>query len=191
MNSAGRDQIVNNSFNKNSVLREVLLDCVPQLRCYASVLLDTNGVIKPDDLVELCLLEMKSWTASPYACSPEELRIQVFKVLHSLCATRLRGRVGSSNGHVEPTEGRGRRPINGKTNGISEVLRALPSDQRSVLLLVSIVGFSYSEASAVLDIPVSILRTRLTKAREALYQARHRETGQKSKNLLPGGPVDG
>jgi RNA polymerase sigma-70 factor (ECF subfamily) len=48
---------------------------------------------------------------------------------------------------------------------VRDQLWRLPEDQRAVLLLVAVEGLSYKEASAVLDIPIGTLTSRLARAR--------------------------
>lgn len=47
-------------------------------------------------------------------------------------------------------------------------MAALPAEQRAVLALVGIEGFSYKEAAAVLSIPVGTVMSRLARARARL-----------------------
>src|SRR5690606_2578853 len=54
---------------------------------------------------------------------------------------------------------------------------ALPDDQREVLLLVVVEGFTYQEASEILAIPVGTVMSRLARARARLAER------------LDGGPV--
>lgn len=51
---------------------------------------------------------------------------------------------------------------------ISEAMQRLPQDQRAALVLTVVEGLAYDEAAQVLDIPVGTLRSRLSRAREAL-----------------------
>ncbi|WP_210398207.1 RNA polymerase sigma factor [Motiliproteus sediminis] len=46
----------------------------------------------------------------------------------------------------------------------------LPEEQRAALMLVAVEGLSYKEASAVLDVPVGTLTSRLARARMALSE---------------------
>ena len=51
---------------------------------------------------------------------------------------------------------------------IEGALARLPDEQRAVLALVAIEGFSYREAAGVLDIPIGTVMSRLARARGAL-----------------------
>jgi len=48
------------------------------------------------------------------------------------------------------------------------VLRELPADQRTALMLVTVEGFSYKEAAEIADVPVGTIMSRLARARVAL-----------------------
>jgi RNA polymerase sigma-70 factor (ECF subfamily) len=48
---------------------------------------------------------------------------------------------------------------------------ALPEDQRSVLLLVSVEGASYKQAAEILEIPIGTVMSRLARARLSLGRA--------------------
>jgi RNA polymerase sigma-70 factor (ECF subfamily) len=47
-------------------------------------------------------------------------------------------------------------------------IASLPEDQKSVLLMVCVEGLSYKEASAVLDLPLGTIASRIARARAAL-----------------------
>jgi RNA polymerase sigma-70 factor (ECF subfamily) len=52
-----------------------------------------------------------------------------------------------------------------------------------VLLLVAIEGLQYEEAAAILEVPVGTIRSRLSRARQALRDALD------DRLITPGGPV--
>ncbi|GJE60632.1 hypothetical protein MPOCJGCO_2746 [Methylobacterium trifolii] len=49
-------------------------------------------------------------------------------------------------------------------------LEALPEEQRSVLLLVTVEGLSYAETAQVLAIPTGTVMSRLSRARDRMIQ---------------------
>lgn len=51
---------------------------------------------------------------------------------------------------------------------VREQLLRLPEEQRAVLLLVAVEGLSYKEASAVLEVPIGTITSRLARARSSL-----------------------
>lgn len=56
---------------------------------------------------------------------------------------------------------------------VEEALADIPGDYRMAILLVDVEDLSYEEAAAVLGCPVGTLRSRLHRARRALYTALH------------------
>lgn len=53
---------------------------------------------------------------------------------------------------------------------VGVVLRQLPADQRTALLLVTVDGLSYKEAAEIVDVPVGTIMSRLARARVALAE---------------------
>jgi len=51
---------------------------------------------------------------------------------------------------------------------VSEAMNKLPEEQRLAIALVLVEGMSYKEASAVLEIPMGTLTSRLARGRTAL-----------------------
>ena len=131
---------MDNSINYDPWLRDLLVDTVPKLRCYAWALLDGNDVIKPDDLVEVCLLDAKSWADRGNVRSPNELLILIFKELHARCVSRLQGTSDFYGGHKDREQGKRQEPATKGVDRIEHALRSLPRDQRAVLLLIGVGG---------------------------------------------------
>ena len=52
-----------------------------------------------------------------------------------------------------------------------EALGQLPSEQRSLLLWVSVEGLSYQQIAEILDVPIGTVMSRLSRARQALRRA--------------------
>ena len=55
---------------------------------------------------------------------------------------------------------------------IIEALDRLPQEQRAVILLVALEGFSYDEVADVLEVPIGTVRSRLSRGRQSLRQLR-------------------
>ncbi|ANO52106.1 RNA polymerase sigma factor [Woeseia oceani] len=51
---------------------------------------------------------------------------------------------------------------------VQAVMTGMPDEQRAVLLLVAVEGYSYKQAAAELDIPIGTIMSRLARARAAL-----------------------
>ncbi|WP_375738832.1 sigma-70 family RNA polymerase sigma factor [Pseudomonas boanensis] len=62
------------------------------------------------------------------------------------------------------------------THATLEAFAHLPTDQRALLLLVSVEGLSYKEAAEALDIPIGTVMSRLSRARKALRELAEGET---------------
>lgn len=67
---------------------------------------------------------------------------------------------------------------------VQDALRSMTEDQRAVLELVAIEGYSYKEAAEVLDVPVGTVMSRLARARSTLAE----RSGQ---NEMPANESDG
>src|SRR5262245_24054906 len=65
------------------------------------------------------------------------------------------------------------RPADWAHSEVDAALRRLPEAFRSALLLVDVEELTYEEAAAALGCPVGTLRSRLFRARQALYVALH------------------
>jgi RNA polymerase sigma factor (sigma-70 family) len=55
---------------------------------------------------------------------------------------------------------------------IVEALDRLPQEQRAVILLVALEGFSYDEVADVLKVPIGTVRSRLSRGRQSLRELR-------------------
>ena len=53
---------------------------------------------------------------------------------------------------------------------VQQTLRGMPEEQRAVLELVAVEGYSYKEAAAVLEIPIGTVMSRLARARATLIE---------------------
>ena len=53
---------------------------------------------------------------------------------------------------------------------VDKAMNALPPEQREAVVLVLVEGLAYTEAAAILDIPMGTLTSRLTRGRQALIR---------------------
>ncbi len=74
-------------------------------------------------------------------------------------------------------------PIEAHTDVMSAIAK-LPHDHREVITLCLILGYSYEEASGILNVPIGTVRSRISRARETLqhhladtYQPMRRNVG--------------
>ncbi len=157
---------------ETSDLKRELIALLPRLRRFAHSL--TRAEAEADDLVqEACLRALaraEQWDRS------QPLDRWMFRIARNLWISELRKRsVRTGTGQVpaeESTElvatetGEGRM----LAADIRGLVAALPHELASVLLTVSVEGYSYAEAAELFDIPVGTVMSRIHRARKALSQ---------------------
>lgn len=148
---------------------ELIESEIPRLRRYARYLV--RDIDRADDLVQDCLAraiaKIDSWTPGT------NLRAWLFVILKNCHINEIRRgqrtRAISEPGadyDVVPTPASQEAHIS-----LLEVRNAylmLSDEHREVLLLVAIEGLQYEEAASILEIPVGTIRSRLSRARQAL-----------------------
>jgi len=145
------------------------LALIPNLRRYAHVLCRSVGTIDPDDLVQECLARGISkfhlWQRGT------NLRAWLFAIMHNLYVNMIQKSIRETHklSELSPVE------FETSTDGqkcemseIEEALEKLASDQKSIILLVTLEGLSYQEVAEVLDVPVGTVMSRLSRARQQL-----------------------
>lgn len=156
-------------------LREIE-QCIPALRRYAFALLrDTD---RADDLVQDCLERAMRkrllWRRG------SSMRAWLFTMLHNVHVNQLRKRANLRVSvledddwvtHLEP------RDADSLMGDIVKCLEKLSEEQRQVLLLVALEGFSYKEVSKILKLPMGTVMSRLSRAREAMKKLMDGEPG--------------
>ncbi|MEM7289669.1 MAG: RNA polymerase sigma factor [Pseudomonadota bacterium] len=151
-------------------LKRQLIAALPQLRRFARTL--TRSVSDADDLVqEACLTALsKSHMWDP----TKPLDRWMYRIVRNLWISEMRKqKVRQGHGQVladETTELVTHE--SGETSVIHTQLRAtidaLPSELSTILLLVSVEGYSYAEAADLLEIPVGTVMSRMHRARRVL-----------------------
>lgn len=152
----------------SETLRDEIVRLLPRLRRFARTI--TRHAADADDLVQItverALTRLDQWR-------PEtRLESWMFGIMKNawIDEVRARGRRGrvlapevlgenvaapSSASHLELLV-------------IEDALAQLPEEQRMAIALVLIEGLSYKEASAILEVPMGTLTSRLARGREAL-----------------------
>ena len=141
------------------------------LRRYARALVGSRG--EADDLVHDCVERALSrWSLWR---RERALRPWLFSIMHNLFISDRRRH--ARRGHtVELDEGApytGRPPEQGASVMLGELargLRELPEEQRVVLLLVGLEGFSYAEAAEIAGVPIGTVMSRLSRGRTRLRE---------------------
>jgi RNA polymerase sigma-70 factor (ECF subfamily) len=142
---------------------------IPRLRRYSRAL--TRDTQRADDLVQDTLLRalMKQDRWEPGT----NLRAWLFTLMHNQYVNNVR-RANREAGTIDiddvssslvattdPTASR-------QLYELERALGQLATEQREVILLVGLEGFSYEDAAKVLAVPVGTVRSRLSRGRESL-----------------------
>lgn len=145
---------------------------LPRLRGYARALTRDAGLA--DDLVQEALLRAYE-RASTYR--PENsLRSWLLSIVHNLFIDQKRRAATEQKRNARLSEANHGNVAQGAQEMavyLAEVaarFAALPVEQRAVLSLISVQGFSYQEAATTLDVPVGTVMSRLHRARAALRE---------------------
>jgi RNA polymerase sigma-70 factor, ECF subfamily len=142
---------------------------IPRLRRYARAL--ARDAASADDLVQDCLAralgKLHLWQDGT------DLRAWLFTILHNQYVNQVRRSVreGTAVGLSDTEPLLTRPPHQSRRLELRDLERAiarLPEEQRAVILLVGLEGMHYEEVAAVLGVPVGTVRSRLSRAREAL-----------------------
>jgi len=148
----------------NVSMQESIEPLVPALRRYARALLRDRD--EADDLVQDCLERVvRNWYQLK---EKDKFRAWAFTILHNLSMTRLQRRtrhppalpIEMEDDFVIP-------PSQEDTLYIQDIIKALsqlPDDHKTLLLLVAVEDFSYTEAAKILDIPIGTVMSRLSRA---------------------------
>jgi RNA polymerase sigma-70 factor, ECF subfamily len=144
---------------------------IPRLRRYARAL--TRSADRADDLVQETL--MRALAKCHLWQEGTDLRAWLFTIMHNQYVNMVR-RAMRDGAHVDieqissalvattdPTASRQLREL-------ERALSRLRDEQREVILLIGLEGISYEAAAQILDVPVGTVRSRLSRARDALRQ---------------------
>lgn len=143
-----------------------LVELIPRLRRYARALVGERSTA--DDLVQDTL--ERAWSKFHLYRRGSDLRAWLFTVMHNVHVNRVRALRPTDPLEEEMPELALRAP---QADGLlvrdlERALERLPSEQREVLLLVSIEEMTYEEVARALGIPIGTVMSRLSRAREKL-----------------------
>jgi RNA polymerase sigma-70 factor (ECF subfamily) len=147
---------------------EQLREQIPRLRRYARAL--TGKAVRADDLVQDCL--ERALSRSDQWRPGSDLRAWLFTIMHNLHVNTIRRdrngpqftQLADDDNHVATYSVDGQLQL----RDLERAMQGLAEEQRTVLLLVAVEELSYEQVSAVLDIPVGTVMSRLHRARERL-----------------------
>jgi RNA polymerase sigma-70 factor (ECF subfamily) len=145
---------------------ERLVELIPRLRRYARALVGDRA--SADDLVQDTL--ERAWAKLHLYRRGTDLRAWLFTVMHNVHVNKVRATRVTDTLEDELPE-LGQRASQGDALLVRDLDRAiarLPSEQRAVLLLVTLEEMSYEEVARALGIPIGTVMSRLSRAREKL-----------------------
>jgi RNA polymerase sigma-70 factor (ECF subfamily) len=157
--------------NASEEIGERIVELLPRLRRFARSL--SRNQHDADDLVQAVV--ERAWTHLAQLKPGASLASWMFGIMKNAWLDNLRAR--NRRSEVALPEDSGDHPavspIDTDTSlwAMSEAMNKLPEDQRLAIALVLVEGMSYKEASAVLDIPIGTLTSRLARGRTALATA--------------------
>lgn len=142
---------------------------IPRLRRYARALVGDRYAA--DDLVQDTL--ERAWNKLHLWRQGSDMRAWLFAIMHNVFVNQARSRRQDIERHMEELPVIAVRENQGQQLELMEVdraLRALPVDQREVLLLVAVEQLTYEETSRALEVPIGTVMSRLSRGRERLRQ---------------------
>ena len=161
-----------NEVDVSTELKRGLIALLPRLRRFARSL--TRSAPEADDLVqEACLRALSradQWDPT------QPLDRWMFRITRNLWISEVRKRtIRIGEGTVPAEEAHELQTLDtGEANIAAKQLHgriaALPEDLSSILLTVSVEGYSYAEAAELFDIPIGTVMSRIHRARKALAQ---------------------
>lgn len=155
---------------EGSLYREIAA-LIPALRCYAWAL--KRDAVAGDDLVQECLCralaKIHLWQEGT------DLRAWLFTILHNQHVNEARRSMRQGiRVAVEDVASTliitAEAPFLMQLRDLQRAIDSLPEAQRQAILLVGLEGMEYEDAAAILRIPHSTLRSRLSRARERLRE---------------------
>lgn len=152
--------------------RAGIVALLPRLRRFARSL--TGNLADADDLVQVGV-ERALRHLDQYQ-DGTRLDSWLFRVLKNAWIDEVRHRrrrdtvLTPDDGADAPGEDAAAMEARQELKEVERAMLTLPEDQRLAIALICVEGLSYAEASAVLDVPVGTLSSRLTRGREALLE---------------------
>jgi RNA polymerase sigma-70 factor, ECF subfamily len=142
---------------------------LPRLRRYARALV--RDAVGADDLVQDCVT--RALGKAHLWRDGTNLRAWLFTILHNHYVNDVRRSIRTGpTVDLDEADLMLCQPANQEARlelrDLDRALGQLPAEHRAVILLVGLEGMSYNEASAVLDIPVGTVRSRVSRGRQTL-----------------------
>lgn len=154
-------------------VRARMIEFLPRLRRFAFAL--TRNMDQADDLVqdtcERALSRLDQWEPGT------KLESWMYRIAQNLWLDRKRSeKVRGTSLDIDEAVGvmgeDGRAVTESRLTlaAVSEGMDRLPPDQQVLVAMVCVDGLSYKDAAAILNVPIGTVMSRLSRARQALYQ---------------------
>ena len=147
---------------------------LPRLRRFALGL--TGSVDRADDLVQATC--ERAIRAIDRFVPGTRLDSWMFKIMQNLHRNAIRDRVteggtlvGDAPDADQPVDGQRALDARLALTAARRALSSIDAEQREVLLLIGVEGFSYEEAATILDLPIGTVTSRLARGRAKLRDA--------------------
>lgn len=168
-----------------STLDEMVKE-IPRLRRFARYLTKDNN--RADDLVQDCLVRaidnIDKWQPGT------NLRAWMFVILKNIFRNDLRTLTRERpSDNIEESEVLAIPAAQDTRMAFLELKKnfmSLSTEHREILLLVAIEGFTYEEAADILGVPIGTIRSRLSRARNALRELQTQKYKQAEEAQLAG-----
>lgn len=144
-----------------------IVEHIPRLRRYARALVGDRHAA--DDLVQDTV--ERAWNKFGLWRPGSDLRAWLFAIMHNVFVNQIRSRRKEVEIAMEDVPAVAVRATQSDALELADIeraLRALPAEQREVLLLVALEEMSYEEVSRALAIPIGTVMSRLSRARERM-----------------------
>lgn len=151
---------------KSGVFEAELLERLPRLRRFCLALTATNN--DADDLLQMTVERL---LVKPPPADADLMK-WMFRVCKNIWIDEIRSRKVRMASDIDDVS----IPVGGESDVLAHLtlgevnaaMAALSDDQRSIISLVAIEGYSYKETAEILDLPIGTVMSRLSRARAAL-----------------------
>lgn len=147
-----------------------ITELLPELRAYGRSIAASPA--DADDLVSDAIERAARSEAAP--SSRRALKFWLFRIMRNLSVdgfrkARLHREYLAAHGRLLGRAGPAAVALE-ETLTLRAALERLKPDERQVIALIDISGFSYAEAAGVLDVPIGTVMSRISRARRALIR---------------------
>lgn len=167
-------------------LRQKITEVLPRIRRFAYSLTGTKA--DADDLLQATVLRLLERSV-PGNVDLAKWAFRVCKNIwvDELRARNVRTRAATSGNIVDRESYDGQKSVMDKLvlSEINDALNQLPDEQRAVLVLVTVEGYSYADAADVLDTPVGTVMSRISRARATLNKLLNPESSAVVGSTIP------